>query len=826
MTPAALQSAWRRPPGFRALSEVNNVYIGRYFIVTGFVFFLIGGILALLLRLQLAVPDNTLIGPDAYNQIFTMHGTAMMFLVAVPIMEGFAVYLLPQMLGARDLPFPRLSAFGYWCYVLGGVLLYSSFLFGAAPKDGWFMYTPLSLSEFSPEVNADFWLLGITFVEISALTAAVEIVTGVMKTRAPHMRLQDIPILGWYFLVTALMIVAAFPPLLMGDVLLEVERAFGLPYFTAAKGGDPLLWQHLFWIFGHPEVYIIFLPAAGIVSTILPVMVQRPLVGHDWFVLSAVSTGFISFGLWVHHMFTVGIPNLSLSFFSTASMAVAIPSSIQVFGWIATLWGRRPRMTTPMLFILGFLFIFSFGGLTGVMVASVPFDWQVHDTHFVVAHFHYVLIGGMIFPLFAGLYYWMPLHSGRMLSERVGRWVFWLHFIGFNLTFGPMHAAGLLGMPRRVYLYPEELGLGWLNMASTIGAFIMAVGTLVFLIDVARHHRHGRPAGSNPWNAGTLEWAGDTPMQEWGSTSLAPVHSRYPLWDDPTLGARIQAGEFHMATPASGGRETMRTSSLHGYPEQIIVLPGPTWLPLLSALAVGVLVVGGLLKNPWMLAGGGGATLILLARWAWDTDTFPDKAEVDAGHRLILPTYGMGDRSHGWWGMSVSLLADLAAFVGVAFCYYFLWTVSEEWPPPGIEPTGDLGWAGIAAGALILSSIMVQAALVLHKRGHGWAARVLLPLGAFAGLSWAVIEGAVVYGAWPDPTVHAYPAMAWTVIGYGLVHMAVALLMAKMVSLRAWLGLVTVERSQMFDLTALFWHATTAFGLIGAATVHLFPLVI
>src|SRR5690606_10308224 len=334
--------------------------------------------------------------------------TMMMFVFAVPMLEGLAVYLIPKMLGARDLAFPRLSAFGYWCYLFGGLVITASLLFDLAPDTGWFMYTPLSSDVHSPGMNADFWLLGITFAEIAAVAAGVELIVSILRLRAHGMSLDRMPLFAWYILVTALMIVIGFPPLILGSILLELERAAGLPFFDVARGGDPLLWQHLFWLFGHPEVYIIFLPAAGIVSTVLPVFARRPLVGYRWAVVAVVTTGFISFGLWVHHMFTVGIPQLALAFFSAASMLVAVPTGIQLFAWLATLWLGRPVPRLPMLWLFGFIVIFVAGGLTGVMLALVPFNWQVHDTHFVVAHMHYVLVGGMLFPLFAGLYYWMP----------------------------------------------------------------------------------------------------------------------------------------------------------------------------------------------------------------------------------------------------------------------------------------------------------------------------------------------------------------------------------------------------------------------------------
>ncbi|MBX6393595.1 MAG: cbb3-type cytochrome c oxidase subunit I, partial [Burkholderiales bacterium] len=417
-----------------------------------------------LMRVQLAVPENQFLGPETYNQFFTMHGTVMMFLFAVPAVEAVGVLLLPNMLGARDLPFPRLSAYAYWAYLVGGLVFFASLFFDVAPDGGWFLYPPLSSIVFSPGVNNDFWLLGIGFIEISAIAGAIELIVGILRTRAPGMKLSQMPVFAWAMLVLGGMIVFAFPAVIVCTLLLELERAFHWPFFMADKGGDPLLWQHLFWFFGHPEVYIIFLPAAGMVSMMVPAMAQTPLMGYRLTVLALLATGFLSFGLWVHHMYTTGIPQLSLSLFTAASMAVAVPSGIQVFAWIATFAAGKARLCTPTLFLLGFLFIFVLGGLTGVMVALVPFDWQAHDSYFVVAHLHYVLIGGMVFPLFAAMYYWIPTVSKRTLSEKLGRWVFALMFIGFNLAFFPMHITGMAGMPRRVYTYAESLGWGPLNL--------------------------------------------------------------------------------------------------------------------------------------------------------------------------------------------------------------------------------------------------------------------------------------------------------------------------------------------------------------------------
>ncbi|HLT79098.1 MAG TPA: cbb3-type cytochrome c oxidase subunit I, partial [Ferrovibrio sp.] len=408
---------WATPKGFRIVTAVNNTVIGLIYIGAAFLFFLLAGVLALLMRTQLAVSENDFLTQDLYNQLFTVHGTTMMFLFAVPAMEALGVMLLPQMLAARDLPFPRLSAFAIWAYIVGGLVFFSTVFYDLAPKGGWFMYPPLTNAEYSPGDNADFWLLGIGFIEISAIAGAVEIVVGILRTRPPGMSLDKMPIFAWTMLIFAGMIIFAFPAVILATMLLELERAFGWPFFDARLGGDALLWQHLFWFFGHPEVYIIFIPAAGLVSMIVPTMARTPLVGYRLIVVALIATGFFSFGLWVHHMFTTGIPALSLGFFSAASMAVAIPSGIQVFSWIATIAKSRGRfrITTPSLFVLGFLFIFTLGGLTGVMVALVPFDWQVHDSYFVVAHFHYVLIGGMLFPMFAAAYYWLPVVSGRKL---------------------------------------------------------------------------------------------------------------------------------------------------------------------------------------------------------------------------------------------------------------------------------------------------------------------------------------------------------------------------------------------------------------------------
>ncbi len=483
-----LRKAWDEPSGIASITAVNNDKVGAWYSLTALFFMLCAGVLALLMRVQLAVPDNTFLDADRFNQFFTMHGSAMMFLFAVPMFEAICILVLPAFLGARDMPFPRLSAYGYWCFLIGGMFVMGSVLFDSGPRGGWFMYPPLTTLD--EGVGADIWLLGLSFIEVASIAAAVELIVGVLKCRPPGMRVNLMPLYAWYVLVVGGMILFAFPPLIAGDFLFEMERSFDWPFFDPTRGGDPMLWQHLFWIFGHPEVYIIFLPSIAIAAMVVPTVAQRPIVGYSWIVLSAVGVGFLSFGLWVHHMFTTGLPNISLGFFSAASEAVVIPTGIQIFVFAATLMVGKVKRSLPMLWIAGALAIFTLGGLTGVMLAIAPFNWAVHDTYFVVAHLHYTLFGGMIFPVMAGVYYFYPfIRKGKMMSPTLGRWAFWLIFVGFNAAFLPMHLTGMMGMPRRVYTYGDSMDWGWLNMLSTVASFVIAAGFLVFVYDLLRQKR-------------------------------------------------------------------------------------------------------------------------------------------------------------------------------------------------------------------------------------------------------------------------------------------------------------------------------------------------
>jgi cytochrome c oxidase subunit I+III len=672
-----LRRAWKTPEGWRYWSSVNNTIVGVWYAAT-FFFFLFAGALALLMRTQLAVPNNTFLSAETYNQVFTLHGSVMMFLFALPIFEAIAVLLLPQMLGARDLPFPRLSAFGFWAFLLGGIFLCGLIFFNAAPRGGWFMYPPLT-SNYQPDIGADIWLLGFSFIEVAAIAAAVEMIVGTLKCRPPGMRINLIPLYAWYILVAAAMILFAFPPLIAGSLLLEVERAFHWPFFNPAGGGDPLLWQHLFWLFGHPEVYIIFLPSVALIAMIVPTFARRAMVGYSWVVLAAVGTGFLSFGLWVHHLFTTGLPGVSLGLFSAASEAVAIPTGVQIFCFMATVAAGRYAHSTPMLWTMGALVIFVLGGLTGVVVALAPVDFQAHDTFFVVAHLHYVLIGGAVFPIIAGFYYFFPLINGKKLSDKLGKISFWLAFIGFNVTFLPMHLTGLRGMPRRVFTYQSGLGFDALNLISTIGAFILAAGVAVIVWDLIRPKKREPYAARNPWNAGTPEWAQEMPGEEWGIRSIPEIDSRYPLWDQPDFLRDIDEGRFYLPDAEEGLRETLITSVIDARPQQCQRLPGSSFIPLLAALATGGFFIF-CTYHLWLLALG---SLVLatgvICYWLWTgTATVPEKAEKDVGLGLTLPLYQSGPVSVGWWAVFITMLADLTAFISLVFGYFFFWTARPD----------------------------------------------------------------------------------------------------------------------------------------------------
>jgi cytochrome c oxidase subunit I len=616
---ARLTRTWHNPLGLGAmLANVDHKVIGRRYIITAFVFLALGGLLSLAMRLQLSQPEARFISADRYNQIFTMHGSNMMFLFAVPVMEAMAVFLVPLMVGTRNIAFPRLNAFSYWLFVAGGLLLWGAFLIDMGPDVGWFAYVPLSGPQYAAGKRADIWAQMITFTEISALCVAVEVVVTVFKQRAPGMTLDRIPLFVWSMVVTAFLIILAMPAIMVASTSLILDRLVGTHFFNPAQGGDVLLWQHLFWFFGHPEVYIIFLPAVGMVSTIVATFARRPVFGYIAMVASLIAIGMLAFGLWVHHMFAVGLPRLGESFFTASSMAIAVPSGIQIFCWLATLWDGRPVFRVPLLFVIGFVVTFVLGGLTGVMVASVPFDTQVHDTYFVVAHFHYVLIGGAVFPLLGAVYYWFPKITGRMMSERLGRWVFGLVFAGFHLTFFPMHFLGLMGMPRRVYTYQPELPWAALNMLVSLSSVLLAFGFLIFFIDVVRSARSGPTAGANPWNAFSLEWATKSPPPPYNFAHIPVVDSREPLW--------VQRDHF----PVAGGirtdrRELVVSSVVAAEPRSRESSVGHSIWPFWAAVATSIMLIWSIF-SPWAVVWGSIPVAITLVGWFWPKGTPEEEA--------------------------------------------------------------------------------------------------------------------------------------------------------------------------------------------------------
>ena len=815
-----LRAAWEIPGGWRYFSNVNNQVVGLWYTGASFFFFLFAGVLALIMRTQLAAPNNDLVSAGTYNQLYTLHGTMMMFLFAVPIFEAVAILILPQMLAARDLPFPRLSAFGFWCFLIGGVFVAGSIFFDAAPDSGWFMYPPLATDTKQTGIGADIWLLGLSFIEVASIAAAVELIVGVLKCRPPGMRINLMPLYCWYVLIVGGMILFAFPPLIAGDILFEMQRLFDWPFFDPARGGDPVLWQHLFWIFGHPEVYIIFLPSIALLAMIVPTFAQRPILGYGWIVLAAVGTGFLSFGLWAHHMFTIGLPALSLGFFSAASEAVAIPTGVQIFVFVATLLAGRVIFSIPMLFATGALAIFVFGGLTGVMVALAPFDWQAHDSYFIVAHLHYTLIGGMFFPLIAGVYYFHPFVVGTMLSERLGRWSFWLTFSGFNIAFLPMHITGLRGMPRRIFTYPDGLGWDWLNLVSTLGAFTMAAGVAILILDVLRP---GKPrAPRNPWNAGTLEWVAGDPTEPWGIRSVPPVSSRYPLWDQPNLLRDIDEGRFYLPGSPDQRRETMVTDVLDATPQQVLRVPGNSFLPMAAAIFIGGSFIATTFHwwSAALASGIVGIGIILI--WLWTgTAVVPEKETTDAGMGETLPLYASGSASVGWWAMFITMVGDGTAFLSLVFAYFYYWTIHPAFPPAALMPPDTLlTLAG--SGAALLGWAAMLAARRLNAADRPPMMRALLCVAIALALIGA---GLLIAAPWRNalfPTAHVYSAMVWILVIWTTLHLVGGVLMQAYCLASSCAG--RLSRRHDIDLrnVVLYWHFAA---LTVAATLAVLVLV-
>ena len=582
---ATITGVLARPTGYAGIwgwiTTVDHKRIGVLYGVTAFIMLLIAGSEAGIMRAQLAQPDNTLVGPETFNRLFTMHATAMVFMVIMPLSASFFNFVVPLAIGARDVAFPRLNAFSYWVFLFGTLLMHVSFLVGQVPNAGWFSYANLTGTSYSPNAGLDFWALGLLILGISSVAAALNFLVTIVNMRCPGMTMMRMPVFIWMTLITSILLVLAFPVITVGLVELVMDRNFGTHFFDTAGGGDPILWQHLFWVFGHPEVYILILPPMGVVSEILPTFSRKPLFGYPIVVFSGIVIGFMSWAVWSHHMFTTGMGPTALTVFTITTMLIAVPTGVKIFNWIGTLWGGSVDLKTPMLFALGFISLFIIGGLSGVSHAVAPSDFQQQDTYYIVAHIHYVLFGGSIFGILAGIYYWFPKLTGRMLGEGLGKWNFWVTFVGMNLTFFPMHFVGLNGMPRRIYTYGEEFGWGLLNMLSSLGYVVLFIGMLLFVINLLNSLRNGRAAGHDPWDAPTLEWSISSPPPVYNFAEIPRVEGRDPYW---TTKRRAEAE----GQPLTAGEAHVDPDTIH--------MPSPSYWPVIIAAGI-TLIAAGLLTH-------------------------------------------------------------------------------------------------------------------------------------------------------------------------------------------------------------------------------------
>ncbi len=780
------------------ITTTDHKRIGLLYLFAALVFFLAGGVEALLIRTQLIRPENGLVGPQTYDALFTLHGVTMIFLFVIPISTGaFGNYLLPLMIGARDMAFPRMNALSFWLFAASGVFIYSSLLSGNAPDAGWFNYVPLANAQFSPGAGIDFYCLGLILNGTSSLATAINFIVTIFKGRAPGMSINRMPLFCFAFLAVSFALVFALPPLTVALVFLELDRQTGTHFYDVAFGGDPVLWQHLFWIFGHPEVYIIILPAFGIATSIIPTFANRRMVAFPLVAVAELLVAFIGFGVWAHHMFAVGMATVTAVYFAAASMIIVIPSAIQLFAWLTTLVTGTPDFRTPLLWIVGFIVFFIVGGLSGVMFAAIPFDQQVHDTYFVVAHFHFVIFGAAVFPLLGGLHYWFPKVTGRMYHEGAGKASFWLAFTGTALTFMPQHVLGLLGMPRRQYTYPGTLDWATLNLLSTLGSYVLAAGLVLVAANLALSRFRGPAAGDDPFDGATLEWATTSPPPAYNFVVIPAISSPYPMWDERDRKAdelRVARNELVLAD----GHQTPASTVVDGRLDQVLDMPSDSPWPVLLAGAAGLVCVF-LLTGHWttalVFAGTGAAVLAAWHRREGD-------AEDDGS---ALP--------NGWWGMAIGLASEAALLGAIIGAYSYLRFTSPDWPQGDIEPPTVVLPIALAA-VLVASALPFAAASAAARRGAWRTAWWLIALATLiqAGyLSVQIVEFLSDLDTFA-PDTNAYGSVYFTMLAAHHLHVVVGLLLDVWLLVRLRGGL-THYRVVAVRAIALYWYVIAALGV-------------
>jgi len=779
------------------LTTVDHKRIGILYGVSAFVFFLIGGIEALIIRLQLVRPHNTLVDAPTYNALFTMHGTTMIFLAIMPLNAAFFNYMIPLMIGARDVAFPRLNALSYWIFLAGGLFLNLSWLVGTPPDGGWFGYANLTTRQFSPGLSIDFWMLSLQVLGASSVISAINFIVTVLNMRAPGMTLMRMPLFVWMTLVVQFLIVLAFPPVTVGLIFLMFDRFFGTHFFDVAAGGDLHLWQHLFWIFGHPEVYILILPAFGIVSEVLPTFSRKPLFGAPVMIYSGILIGFFGFGVWSHHMFAAGMGPVADAAFSIASMLIAIPTGVKIFNWLATMWNGTLRPTVAFHFAAGLVALFTIGGLSGIMHASPPVDLQQTDSYFVVAHLHYVLIGGSLFGILAGASYWWPKMTGRMLDERLGRVAFWIIFAGFNLTFFPQHYLGAIGMPRRIYTYSADTGWGFWNLVSTVGAFGIALGVLLFAVNAVRSLRSGAPATGDPWDGRTLEWRTSSPPPPHDFDEVPPVYGRDSFW-------REKHGDAQGRKPPP----PPRVPEAHG-----IHLPGPSHWPIVIALGIGLVAVGALTSVALVLAG---AAVMLVGAFA-----FALEHHANPAHAHQVGGLGIDHRKLAMW----TFLGSECFFFGTLIATYMAYKGRSVVGPSPHEIL-NIPVTTLSTFDLLMSSLLMVLALAAAQRGDRRQSRLWLGGTALFGLIFLGFQAyeftAFVHEGLTLQT-NLFGSTFFVLTGFHGGHVTLGVIWLLTLLVLDLRGRLHVHDAIKVEVAGLYWHFVDIVWIVIFTLVYLAP---